>query len=174
MGVIQMIGQHAQQPSGFLGRLLARVMTRATLPQSGWTAQMLQVRPVDHLVDVGFGNGASIEHFATLASDGRVVGVDVSDTMIAVAARRNAGAIADGPGDPTSRRPSPSKRPSLSQRRGDCCVHPVVWGIISNRNQNPCFPPPSMLSLVCKSDQGRRWPSQHRASTLGRGFHSSR
>lgn len=127
MGVIQMIGQHAQKPSGFLGRLLARVMTRATLPQSGWTAQMLQVRPVDHLVDVGFGNGASIEHFATLASDGRVVGVDVSDTMIAVAARRNAGAIADGPGDPTSRRPSPSKRPSLSQRRGDCCVHPVVW-----------------------------------------------
>ena len=45
---------------------------------------------------MGFGNGASIEHFATLASDGRVVGVEVSDTMIAVAARRNAGAIADG------------------------------------------------------------------------------
>ena len=26
----------------------------------------------------------------------------------------------------------------------------IPKGIISNRNQNPCFQPPRMLSLVCK------------------------
>lgn len=91
-----MIGRHAQKPVGLLGRLLAQFMTRMTLPISRWTAEVLQVQPRDHLVEVGFGNGASIQHFATLAREGRVVGVEVSDTMIAVAAKRNAAAIADG------------------------------------------------------------------------------
>lgn len=96
MGVIQMIGRHAQKPSGLLGRLLAHFMTRVTLPTSKWTADVLQVQPADHLIEVGFGNGASIQHFAAVARKGRVVGVEVSDTMITVATKRNAAAIADG------------------------------------------------------------------------------
>lgn len=96
MGVIQRIGRHAQKPSGVVGRLLANVMTRATLPTSRWTAEVLRLQPADHLVEVGFGTGSSIQHFATVAREGRVVGVEVSDTMMEVATRRNAAAISSG------------------------------------------------------------------------------
>lgn len=96
MGIIQMVGRHAQKPTGFVGRFLAKLMTRTTLPSSRWTAEVLQVQPTDHVIEVGFGNGASIQHLAVLANEGRVVGVEVSDTMIAVATKRNAAAISDG------------------------------------------------------------------------------
>jgi ubiquinone/menaquinone biosynthesis C-methylase UbiE len=96
MGIIQRIGRHAQKPSGLIGRLLAKFMTRTTLPSSKWTAEVLQVQPTDHLIEVGFGNGASIQHFATLAREGRVVGVEVSKTMITVATKRNVAAISNG------------------------------------------------------------------------------
>lgn len=96
MGIIQKIGRHAQKPSGLVGRLLANFMTRTTLPSSKWTAEVLQVQPTDHLIEVGFGNGASIQHFAALAREGRVVGVEVSETMITVATKRNVAAISNG------------------------------------------------------------------------------
>jgi ubiquinone/menaquinone biosynthesis C-methylase UbiE len=96
MSIIQKIGRHAQEPSGLLGRVLTHFMTRVTLPSSKWTGEVLQVQPTDHVLEVGFGNGASIQHFAALAHEGRVVGVDVSETMISVATKRNKSAISDG------------------------------------------------------------------------------
>ena len=96
MGIIQMVGRHAQLPTGVVGRLLAGFMTRTTLPSSRWTIELLQVQPADHVIEVGFGNGASIQHLAAIAYEGRVVGVELSETMIAVATKRNAAAISDG------------------------------------------------------------------------------
>jgi SAM-dependent methyltransferase len=96
VGILQMIGRHAQKPSGLIGRLLADFMTRTTLPSSRWTADLLQVQPTDHLIEVGFGNGASIQYFVALAREGRVVGVEVSETMITVATKRNIAAISSG------------------------------------------------------------------------------
>ena len=96
MGLFQMVGRQAQRPNGFLGKLLVRIITRTTLPQSRWTAEVLDIQSADNLLEVGFGNGASIEHFAERASRGYVAGVEVSATMIEVAGEKNAAAIAEG------------------------------------------------------------------------------
>lgn len=96
MGIFQIIGRQAQHPSGFVGRLVARLMTRTSLPHAKWTATVLNIQPTDNLLEVGFGSGASIQHFAELANEGFVAGAEVSDTMLQMASKKNADAIAEG------------------------------------------------------------------------------
>ena len=51
----------------------------------------LSPRPGDHVLDIGCGPGFHVAELADLVGEnGRVIGVDVSDTMLGVAARRNA------------------------------------------------------------------------------------
>ena len=78
MGIFQIIGRQAQHPSGFVGRFVARMVTRSSLPHAKWVAQVLDIQPTDNLVEVGFGSGASIQHFAELANQGLVAGADIS------------------------------------------------------------------------------------------------
>ena len=96
MIIWSVIGKQAQHPSGLVGRIVARVMTRTTLPSAMWTAELMEIEPTDRVLEVGFGNGASIEHLTRLANRGHVAGAEVSETMLDVASRRNAAAIADG------------------------------------------------------------------------------
>ncbi|GAA3160984.1 hypothetical protein GCM10020001_101540 [Nonomuraea salmonea] len=55
---------------------------------------MLDVRPADRVLEIGFGPGVAIAEFARRA--GRVFGVDHSATMARQAARRNAAAVRAG------------------------------------------------------------------------------
>lgn len=96
MGLISMIGKQAQHPNGLLGKLLFRVMTRMTLAHSRWTIEQMDVQQSDQVLDIGFGNGASVELLARSASQGHVTGAEVSRTAIDMAAKRNAKTIADG------------------------------------------------------------------------------
>jgi SAM-dependent methyltransferase len=72
-------------PSGLLGRLAGRFMF--------WTNRqadvlpVLDVRPGDHVLEVGYGPGALIELLATTGA-GRICGVDPSPEMRTQAARR--------------------------------------------------------------------------------------
>jgi ubiquinone/menaquinone biosynthesis C-methylase UbiE len=95
MGIAQIFGRQAQHPRGFFGRLTARIMTRTSLPQSKWTAHVLEIRSTDSLLEIGFGSGAGIQHFAELANQGFVAGAEVSDTMLKMAKKKNARAIAE-------------------------------------------------------------------------------
>jgi len=57
---------------------------------------LLDIRPEDDVLEVGFGPGLAIERAADLASRGRVVGIDHSEVMLRQARRRNAKAIGTG------------------------------------------------------------------------------
>jgi ubiquinone/menaquinone biosynthesis C-methylase UbiE len=48
------------------------------------------------VLEIGYGPGHGIQQIASLASQGRVAGVDFSETMLQQASRRNAAAIATG------------------------------------------------------------------------------
>ena len=79
-----------------MGRLVTRFMTRATRAHSTWTADLMDIQPGDHLLEVGFGTGVSIQLLAERTSEGQVAGVEISDTMLEMASKRNATAIAQG------------------------------------------------------------------------------
>ena len=76
--------------------MLFRGMTRMTIAHARWTAQLMEVRPDDEVLEVGFGSGANIELLASQASNGHVTGVEVSETALEMASKKNATAISEG------------------------------------------------------------------------------
>ena len=58
-----------------------------------WAVSLLDVRPTDRVLEIGFGPGVAIAELARHATRGRVFGIDHSRAMVRHAARRNAAAI---------------------------------------------------------------------------------
>ncbi len=85
-----------RNPTGFFGRLVGNAMSRSNEPAIRWTISLLDIQPDDHILEIGFGPGVGIEYAAQKASNGLVAGIDASKTMVQVAQKRNAAAIATG------------------------------------------------------------------------------
>lgn len=95
MGLWHRLAQQFRQPTGFLGRL-AGFFFRINLEGIDWTISLLEIQPTDHVLEIGFGPGHGIQQVARLATQGRVAGVDFSETMLRQASSRNAAAITAG------------------------------------------------------------------------------
>jgi SAM-dependent methyltransferase len=98
------------QPEGLIGHMGGRLMSLdRELP--AWVLDVLDLRPSDSLLEIGPGPGVGVELAATRAPRGRVVAVDVSETMLAMARRRNRAQIESGSGGaPTRDRRQPAVR----------------------------------------------------------------
>ena len=90
------IARQSARPSGLVGRVIAAIMARETAGLNEEAVSLLQPSPSDWVLEIGFGHGRTIERLARVAVDGRACGLDVSEAMLAVAARRNRRAIAEG------------------------------------------------------------------------------
>ena len=90
------VGQQYGRPAGIVGRMIGERMRRQHEPEVQWTLSLLDVQPTDSVLEIGFGAGRGIELLAIQASQGQVMGIDLSQTMLASATRRNAHAIHAG------------------------------------------------------------------------------
>lgn len=90
------IARQSACPSGLLGRLIGHVMARETVTANETALELLEPQPADHVLEVGFGHGATIARVAAAVSRGFVAGVDPSAEMCRMAARRNRRAVASG------------------------------------------------------------------------------
>jgi ubiquinone/menaquinone biosynthesis C-methylase UbiE len=88
--------QQHRCPSGIVGWLAGEQMMRQHRPETAWTIDLLDIQPADTVLEVGFGAGRGIKLAAEKASDGCVMGIDLSDVMVRVATRRNARAVKAG------------------------------------------------------------------------------
>jgi len=86
------------RPHGWMGRLAGAIMARrpSNRDRNLWTVDLLDIQPADRILELGFGPGLSIQAASARAPRGRVVGFDHSQTMLAMARRRNTAAIRDG------------------------------------------------------------------------------
>ena len=92
----EFVARQSACPSGLLGRLIGRIMAHETAGANRFALELLDLHPTDHVLEVGFGHGATIARAAAAVSDGLVAGVDPSAEMCRMAARRNRCAVADG------------------------------------------------------------------------------
>ena len=87
-----------KQPRGMLGRLAGWIMASrpSNRRRNAWTVELLDLGPGDRVLEVGYGPGLALELVAGRVSEGRIVGLDHSETMWHHAARRNRVAVAAG------------------------------------------------------------------------------
>jgi SAM-dependent methyltransferase len=86
------------RPTGFWGNIVGKIMTYTPSNQDRihWTISLLDIKPGERLLEVGFGPGFAIELASKIASEGFIAGVDHSEVMVRQASKRNAKAIHDG------------------------------------------------------------------------------
>ncbi|MBI3992905.1 MAG: class I SAM-dependent methyltransferase [Candidatus Lambdaproteobacteria bacterium] len=85
-------------PRGCWGHVAGWIMAhrRSNIERNRWTVALLDVRPQDRVLEIGFGPGIAIAAVAERLAGGQVLGVDHSTVMVHQAARRDARAVADG------------------------------------------------------------------------------
>lgn len=76
-------------PRGFSGAVIGYLMAWTHNWRSTWVLNLLEVKPEDRVLGIGFGPGAEIARVAQFAKHGFVAGVDLSDVMLRQATRRN-------------------------------------------------------------------------------------
>ena len=94
--IARYIARQFSVPSGLLGRAIGRGMARNNEREALWTVDLLAIEPNARVLEVGFGPGVAIQYAAERATRGHVSGVDCSDAMLKMAAKRNASALANG------------------------------------------------------------------------------
>jgi ubiquinone/menaquinone biosynthesis C-methylase UbiE len=82
------------KPTGTLGWLAGHAMAMKNGERSEWVFSLLDLKPDDHVLEIGFGPGTDLARASRVAAF--VAGVDHSDVMVRQASRRNAAAIRDG------------------------------------------------------------------------------
>ncbi|MCP4082828.1 MAG: methyltransferase domain-containing protein [Planctomycetaceae bacterium] len=91
------IGQF-KNPHGLVGHLAGWIMAKrgSNRERNSWTVELLDVQPTDRILEIGCGPGLALQKCARLATDGHVVGVDHSPTMLWQARSRNEQSIKAG------------------------------------------------------------------------------
>jgi len=90
------IFRQVRKPSGLVGRRVVRAMNLGHAKMTDWGLQQLTVPENATILDIGCGGGRTISRLATLAPQGRVIGLDYSPASVAVARDTNADAIRAG------------------------------------------------------------------------------
>src|SRR5215831_17295545 len=84
------------RPQGVIGRLGGMIMARTNRDCAAWVIGLLDVKPNDAVLEIGFGPGAGIALLAERTKAGHIAGIDPSPEMIGQATARNAAAIGRG------------------------------------------------------------------------------
>jgi hypothetical protein len=85
------------RPTGFWGNIAGKIMvhTPSNKERIHWTISLVDTRPDDRVLQIGFGPGFAIELVCMIVSEGFIAGVDHSEIMVRQARKGNARAIHD-------------------------------------------------------------------------------
>src|SRR5215472_8360795 len=84
------------RPQGILGRIGGFIMARTNREIAARLVEVLDIQPIDTVLEVGFGPGVAIELIAAKLSSGTVAGIDCSEEMMDEASARNAALVESG------------------------------------------------------------------------------
>jgi ubiquinone/menaquinone biosynthesis C-methylase UbiE len=96
MNLPDFVSSHFAHPRGPLGQVAGMMMARRNRERNLWVISLLDLRPTDQVLEIGFGPGWAMEQVAGIVTSGKVAGVDSSRTMLDQAGRRNRAALRAG------------------------------------------------------------------------------
>ena len=71
-----------RHPAGIFSGNVARMMNRINAGINKMTIQLLEIKPSDRVLEIGFGGGSALEEVAGLLQNGLVCGIEISDAML--------------------------------------------------------------------------------------------
>jgi arsenite methyltransferase len=83
-----------QRPHGWLAPLMGRILDRANRRLNAQVIDMLDPRPDERILEIGFGGGAGLSLLHARCPEARLAGVEISTAMLAGARRRFRRALA--------------------------------------------------------------------------------
>lgn len=96
LGAVLILPTLVRKPAGWPGKLSLWLMNSRHSAVTDWGLGHVQIGTGFTILDVGCGGGRTIDKLATMASAGRVSGIDISSQSVAVARKTNARWIAAG------------------------------------------------------------------------------
>jgi len=94
MSLRDQVVKQFSKPTGFFGQLVGHSLALRNRERSEWVLALLDLKPTERVLEIGFGPGTDIERASSTAAF--VAGVDHSETMVQQASSRNKLAIRDG------------------------------------------------------------------------------
>ena len=76
-------------PSGWVGAVVGHLMAVKNLPMNRLVVELLDVKPEDAVLEIGFGPGQAIKLLAERTPAAIIAGIDPSAVMVRQATRRN-------------------------------------------------------------------------------------
>jgi uncharacterized glyoxalase superfamily protein PhnB/ubiquinone/menaquinone biosynthesis C-methylase UbiE len=95
VGVSVVLAQ-CRKPMGWPGRFFAWSMNRSHSSLTGWGLTHVVIGKRDTALDVGCGGGRTVQKLATIATDGKVCGIDYSEASVRTSRSANRQAIQAG------------------------------------------------------------------------------
>jgi SAM-dependent methyltransferase len=83
-------------PSGITGRLAGLLMALTNRDMHRGALDLMEIEPADVVLEIGFGSGLLIAGLTAQIATGFVAGIDVSNSMVRQASRRNRVALRNG------------------------------------------------------------------------------
>ncbi|MFW9942702.1 MAG: class I SAM-dependent methyltransferase [Candidatus Thorarchaeota archaeon] len=89
MGLKQTLLNQVRKPNGKLGRFIAKGMNKGHAKLAKWGLSNFSIEPDYTILDIGCGGGGNIKNFAEIITNGKVYGIDYSETAISISTKIN-------------------------------------------------------------------------------------
>ena len=89
MSFLSKLIKQCRKPSGWLGELTALKMNSGHARMTAWALGHLQIGKEYIILDVGCGGGRTVNRLAKLAPDGKVIGLDFSESSVKISTKIN-------------------------------------------------------------------------------------
>lgn len=88
--------QNCKKPRGFLGKQTLQRMNKSHAGLTKWGFSLIDIPHDAVILDIGCGGGKALKLLSGRAKDGKLYGIDYSETSVAVAAKENKADVAGG------------------------------------------------------------------------------
>lgn len=89
MGLKQILIGQVRKPNGKLGKIIAKGMNKGHAKLAKWGISNILIEPNYLILDIGCGGGRDIKYFAEFIKDGKIYGIDYSETAIYITKKIN-------------------------------------------------------------------------------------
>jgi SAM-dependent methyltransferase len=89
MQITASLYNQSRQPTGYLGKIAGRLMTPKNRQLVDWTVEQLNIKPYQHILEIGYGAGHALQEVGRKLQIGFLAGIDQSVSMYKQAFQRN-------------------------------------------------------------------------------------